>query len=59
MRKAAVLFTGGKDSTFAIEKLRNMGFEIPCLISMISENSDSYMLHTPNINITESVCKGT
>ena len=56
-KNVAVLFTGGKDSTFAIEKLRNLGFEIACLISITSENSDSYMLHTPNIRMTELSAK--
>lgn len=50
---AAVLFTGGKDSTFAIEALRTSGFKIVCLITIISENAYSYMLHTPNIKIAE------
>jgi diphthine-ammonia ligase len=49
---AAVLFTGGKDSSYAIKKLRASGYEISCLVSVISENPDSYMLHTPNIEIT-------
>ena len=50
---AAVLFTGGKDSTFAIEALRTAGFHVACLISVISENPYSYMLHTPNIRTAE------
>jgi len=51
--KVAVLFTGGKDSTYAIQKLRSLGYEVSCLVSMISENPFSYMLHTPNICIAE------
>jgi diphthine-ammonia ligase len=50
---AAVLFSGGKDSTYAIAKLRSAGYSVTCLISMISENMESYMLHTPNIRIAE------
>lgn len=51
--KAAVLFTGGKDSTYTIQKIRSFGFEVSCLVSVISENPFSYMLHTPNIQITK------
>ncbi len=50
--KVAVLFTGGKDSTYVIGKLRSLGYQVTCLVSVISENPDSYMLHTPNIRIT-------
>jgi diphthine-ammonia ligase len=52
-KRVAVLFTGGKDSTYAIETLRNDGYEVACLVTMISENIASYMLHTPNIRIAE------
>lgn len=51
--KAAVLFTGGKDSTYTIQKVRSSGFEVSCLITVISQNPFSYMLHTPNIQIAE------
>lgn len=50
--RVALLFTGGKDSTFSIEVLREKGYEISCLIAMVSENPDSYMLHTANINVS-------
>jgi diphthine-ammonia ligase len=56
-KKAAILYTGGKDSTFAIEKIRQNGFDVTCLVSIKSENSHSYMLHTPNIGITELTAK--
>jgi len=52
-RDAAVLYSGGKDSTYAIEMLRNLGFKVSCLITMVSENSYSYMLHTSNIQTAE------
>jgi len=52
-KTAAVLFSGGKDSTYAIAKLRSAGYLVSCLITMISENKESYMLHTPNIRMTE------
>lgn len=53
MRKAAVLYSGGKDSTYTIDVLQQEGYEIVCLITVISTNKDSYMLHTPNVELTE------
>jgi len=50
--KLAVLFSGGKDSTYALLKAMEKE-EVVCLISIISENPESYMFHTPNIDITE------
>jgi len=45
--KLGVLFSGGKDSTFAAWTAKKYGHEISCLISIISKNEDSYMFHTP------------
>lgn len=53
MASAAVLYSGGKDSTRTIELLKRSGCEISCLITIYSENPDSYMLHTANINLVE------
>ncbi len=50
--KLGVLFSGGKDSTLAMH-LAKEHHEISCLLSMKSENDESYMFHTPNIGITE------
>ncbi len=51
--KVGVLFSGGKDSTYAAWLAKKEGYEIVCLISVISENKDSYMFHTPSISSTE------
>ncbi|MFH1325299.1 MAG: diphthine--ammonia ligase [archaeon] len=51
--KLATLFSGGKDSTFATYLAKKAGNEIVCLISVISENKDSYMFHTPSISKTK------
>ena len=51
--KLAALFTGGKDSTYAIYLAQKQGHEIVCLITVQSENQDSYMFHTPAIELTE------
>jgi ABC transporter with metal-binding/Fe-S-binding domain ATP-binding protein len=47
-----VLFSGGKDSTIALHKVAKEN-KIACLITLISKNKESYMFHTPNINITK------
>ncbi|MBT6773991.1 diphthine--ammonia ligase [Candidatus Woesearchaeota archaeon] len=51
--KLAALFTGGKDSTYAIHLAQQAGNEITCLITIQSDNPDSYMFHTPAIELTE------
>ena len=45
----AILFSGGKDSTYAAYLAKKEGYKISCLISIFSENPDSYMFHTPSI----------
>lgn len=50
---AAVLYSGGKDSTFACACALRMGYDVKRLITMVSANPDSYMLHTPNIFLTK------
>ena len=54
--KLGVLFSGGKDSTYALYKVMEQN-QIVCLISIISKNPDSYMFHTPNINLTSLQAK--
>jgi len=47
--KLGILFSGGKDSTYAAYLAKQEGNKLVCLISIISENPDSYMFHTPSI----------
>jgi len=49
----AALFTGGKDSTYAIYLAQQQGHNVVCLITLKSKNSASYMFHTPAIDLTE------
>lgn len=51
--KVGVLFSGGKDSCAAAWLAKKSGNKISCLITMHSENPDSYMFHTPSIKKTE------
>jgi hypothetical protein len=46
--KLGVLFSGGKDSVFACYRAMQKE-NVACLITLVSENEDSYMFHTPNI----------
>ncbi len=50
--KLGVLFSGGKDSVFAMYKAMQK-HEIVCLISLISSNKESFMFHTPNVELTQ------
>ena len=48
--KLAVLFSGGKDSVYSAYLAKKLGNELTCLISIFSENQESYMFHTPSIS---------
>ncbi|MCX6709630.1 MAG: TIGR00289 family protein [Candidatus Woesearchaeota archaeon] len=50
--KVGVLFSGGKDSCLALYKAMKE-YEVACLITIKSENPESYMFHVPNIGITK------
>jgi diphthine-ammonia ligase len=47
--KLGVLFSGGKDSSYACFLAKRYGHEVSCLISIVSENPYSFMFHTPMI----------
>ena len=49
--RLGVLFSGGKDSTLALH-LAAEKEEVVCLITVVSKNQESYMFHTPNIDVT-------
>jgi ABC transporter with metal-binding/Fe-S-binding domain ATP-binding protein len=49
--KLGVLFSGGKDSTFALQ-LAAQKETVACLITVASKNKESFMFHTPNIDVT-------
>jgi diphthine-ammonia ligase len=57
--RLGVLFSGGKDSTLALHKAAEKE-QISCLITLRSSNPESYMFHTPNIDMTrlqaEALC---
>ncbi len=49
--KLGILYSGGKDSTLALMKSQ-VYHDVVCLITVVSENKESFMFHTPNIDIT-------
>jgi ABC transporter with metal-binding/Fe-S-binding domain ATP-binding protein len=49
--RLGVLFSGGKDSTLALHYAAEKE-EVVCLITLVSENRESYMFHTPNIEVS-------
>jgi diphthine-ammonia ligase len=51
--KLGVLFSGGKDSCYAAYLAKKYGHEIACLISIESDNKESFMFHTPSISKVE------
>jgi len=51
--RLGVLFSGGKDSTYAALRAKRQGNELACLISVFSENKESFMFHTPAIELVK------
>ncbi|MFH1789159.1 MAG: diphthine--ammonia ligase [Candidatus Altiarchaeota archaeon] len=50
--KVAVLFSGGKDSTYALYWVVNQGWSVEALVSLKPGRDDSYMFHKPCIEFT-------
>jgi len=51
--KLACLFSGGKDSTFAIQLAQKQGHEVVCLLSVFAKSDESHLLHHPNLQWTK------
>ncbi len=47
------LFSGGKDSTYALHWAVMKGFEITCLVTMLPEREDSWMFQHPNVEFAK------
>ena len=47
--KVAAIFSGGKDSCYAIYKAKNLGHTIEVLITVIPKSDESHLLHSHNI----------
>lgn len=53
----AALFSGGKDSTFAIYAAQKMKYQVSCLVTILTHSANSHLLHHPNISMTELQAK--
>jgi len=50
--KLAALFSGGKDSTYAIHLAKKSGHSVDVLLTLYPYNDESHLLHYPNIRFT-------
>ena len=51
--KLACLFSGGKDSTYAIHLAKQQGHDVVCLLSVFPKSDESHLLHHPNLKWTK------
>jgi len=51
--RVAALFSGGKDSVFAVYIAQQYGWDVLPLVTIHSEKQDSWMFHSINIHLTE------
>ena len=52
--KLAALFSGGKDSTYAIYLAKQLGHTVDVLLTIYPHSDESHLLHYPNIRWTPS-----
>jgi len=55
--KVAALFSGGKDSIYSIYIAQQYGWDITQLVSIFPEKDDSWMYHSVNIHLTETLAE--
>ncbi len=51
--RVAVMYSGGKDSSFTLYDCIKKGFDVRYLVTLVPINPYSYMFHHPNIHLTE------
>jgi len=51
--KLASLFSGGKDSVYAIHIAQKQGHKVVCLLSVYPKSDESHLLHHPNLQWTK------
>jgi len=55
--KLAALLSGGKDSLYALYQAKKEGNDICYIVTIISENKESYMYHVPNTKFVREQAK--
>jgi diphthine-ammonia ligase len=55
--RLAVLYSGGKDSTYAAYLMQQQGHEVDLLVSIVPSDPHSWMFHTPNLNLLPLTAK--
>jgi ABC transporter with metal-binding/Fe-S-binding domain ATP-binding protein len=55
--KVCALFSGGKDSVYATHFAQQQGYDVVCLLTMVSKNKESYMYHTLKIDKVPDIAK--
>jgi diphthine-ammonia ligase len=53
LMRVAALFSGGKDSIFAVYITQQFGWEVSHLVTLHPEKTDSWMFHSINIHLSE------
>ncbi len=48
--RLASLYSGGKDSTFALYLAEQMGHDVPYVVNVVPEDAASWIFHTPNLS---------
>ena len=52
LRRLAALFSGGKDSTYAIYCIEKIGYNVDLLLTVYPSSSESLYFHYPNVKLT-------
>jgi ABC transporter with metal-binding/Fe-S-binding domain ATP-binding protein len=52
LRRLAALFSGGKDSTYAIYCTEKIGYNVDLLLTIYPSSSESLYFHYPNVKLT-------
>lgn len=49
--KVRAMFSGGKDSAYAVHLAQQRGWDVSGLITMVPERGESHMFHIPNVHL--------
>ena len=55
--RLAVLFSGGKDSTYADYTMAQMGHELVALVSVVPSDEHSWVFHVPNLRFLPAMAE--